>query len=633
MFNQEQRSLLKKSTRISYQSTDFRSGTPFLYYLEKMDDQTAILGQEPNRPMLKRWLAGSAILIVLTLERIAFYSVAGNMFLFLNQKPFLWMSYNAMTATLILTGVSYVCSIIGGWLADSVLGRYWTIFVGLIIYLGGYSVLPALAQSKRALPNMCHYSSVSELAWTPNATLEHLNLSISEDSFYEELLYDESGQPCSWLIYTVLIAIGMGVGLVKTNLAPFGADQVQQTGLEGIRIFFNWFYWCVNIGGLVAVGAIAYIQQSTNDGFFLGYIIPTGCLAVAFFILLFGHNLFIIHKPVGSILTTVFLILKEACKLRIRRKEWIQYHREMTEKPSCLDMAKVQFGGKFHESSVDDVKRLGKILLVFIALIPYWLLYFQMQTTFLVQGLHMRLSQKTENTSLSRNELEASPEVETFKIPAAWLTLFDIVFLLAFIPLMDRVIYPCFDRRNINIPLFARMGLGMFFAVLAMVVAGSLETFRLYVVNVKNETFIQIIGNTTFYAADMWIFWQIPQYSLIGLSEVFASVAGLEFAYRHAPKSMQSIVMGLFSMSTGVGSFLGTGLLNAFRHVWLVDKDAGNINFGHLDYYFYLLAGIQFVAFIFFVIFAKVSKPMTAPLIERRDNESDNASEDSILDN
>ena len=43
----------------------------------------------------------------------------------------------------------------------------------------------------------------------------------------------------------------------------------------------------------------------------------------------------------------------------------------------CLDRAKVRFGGSFHDSSVDDVKSLGKVILVFLAMVPYWIVYFQ----------------------------------------------------------------------------------------------------------------------------------------------------------------------------------------------------------------------------------------------------------------
>ena len=46
---------------------------------------------------------------------------------------------------------------------------------------------------------------------------------------------------------------------------------------------------------------------------------------------------------------------------------------------TCLDHAKVRYGGSFHDNMVDDVKALGKILCVFAAMIPYWTVYFQVR--------------------------------------------------------------------------------------------------------------------------------------------------------------------------------------------------------------------------------------------------------------
>ncbi len=59
----------------------------------------------------------------------------------------------------------------------------------------------------------------------------------------------------------------------------------------------------------------------------------------------------------------------------------------------------------------------------------------------------------------------------------------------------------------------------------------------------------------------MSIFYQFPQYISIGLSEVFASVASLEFAYLAAPRSAQSLIMSLRFCSAGLSSFFGSGIV------------------------------------------------------------------------
>lgn len=64
--------------------------------------------------------------------------------------------------------------------------------------------------------------------------------------------------------------------------------------------------------------------------------------------------------------------------------------------------------------------------------------------------------------------------------------------------------------------------------------------------------------------------YQIPSYVFIAISEIFASITGLEYAYKKAPQSMKSIVMALFLLTNCFASILGFALVSVAEDPKLV---------------------------------------------------------------
>ena len=103
----------------------------------------------------------------------------------------------------------------------------------------------------------------------------------------------------------------------------------------------------------------------------------------------------------------------------------------------------------------------------------------------------------------------------------------------------------------------------------------------------------------------MSVMWQIPQFFLIGGSEVLSSIASLEFFYSQASRRNRGLVQSLNLLTNALGSFVIIPLVLAVNSKrgdeWLPQ----NIDTGHLDWFFLVLAGVMGASLVAFIYAAK----------------------------
>ncbi|XP_021888081.1 protein NRT1/ PTR FAMILY 5.10-like isoform X2 [Carica papaya] len=263
----------------------------------------------------------------------------------------------------------------------------------------------------------------------------------------------------------------------------------------------------------------------------------------------------------------------------------------------CLNKALVSPDGSREYGevcSIDEVEEAKSVL----GLIPIWatnlvyaIVFAQISTLFTKQGV-------TLDRSITGG----------FKIPPASLQSVMGITIVIFIPIYDQILVPVtrkFTQNPAGITMLQRIGTGMCLSVICMVTAALVETKRLHTAREHG-----LIDNANANATiPMSIWWLVPQYVILGICDVFTVVGLQEFFYDQVPSELRSVGMSLYLSIFGVGSFLSSFLISA------IDKASGgegkdswfsnNLNRGHLDYFYWVLAGLSFVEFIVYLCFAR----------------------------
>jgi len=172
-------------------------------------------------PTRQRSLACATLLLAECLERIACYSFVGNLMFFLTKSPLCWDISLASSAVLVFNGVMWVTGLLAGLVSDAFLGRFYTIIIGYVIYVIGYVYLPYLSfyTDKHSNPGNNPEVDPSGHSATACDSQQFMN---SLPWFCSHL----TSCTCDISMFAFLVIIALGAGIVRTNLAPFGGDQV-----------------------------------------------------------------------------------------------------------------------------------------------------------------------------------------------------------------------------------------------------------------------------------------------------------------------------------------------------------------------------------------------------------------------
>nr|KAJ0209938.1 hypothetical protein LSAT_V11C400174160 [Lactuca sativa] len=541
-----------------------------------------------GKPAVKQktggWKSGMLLLVNEGLATLAFTGVEVNMVLF--SKSALRQS-NAESATMFSTwmGSVYLFSLLGAFFSDSYLGRYLTcvIFQGLV-------ALSLTTQAFMLQPKGC--GKIGEVC--------------NAHSSVEKAIF-----------YLSIYLVALGNGGAEPALATFGADQFDEEDPEEKRAkttFLSYFYVALNLGSLISETLLVYIE--TMGEYVVAFWISTACGFIALMSVLSGSFRYRHFKPSGnpiSRFSQVIVASMRKIKLEVPSNGdglYEDYSRDEggtrriyhTNDFKFLDRASIMTPDDAQNphpwrlctiTQVEEVKCVLRLLPIWLCTILSSVVFIQMISLFVEQGAAM------------------NRELSNFHIPPASMTIFDIISTSAFIICYDKLILPLYTKVTKTKPNppteLQRMGIGLAIATLAIITAGFVEHHRLKSKGPKETSSLSI-------------FWQTPQYVLVGVAEAFTYVAQWEFFAAQVPDKLKSIGLGLSMCSSAMGSYISSIILSVVMKITSKDGKPGwvpaNLNDGHLDRFFFLCAGLTAVNLVLFVSCAKRYKNI---VVERRD--------------
>lgn len=441
----------------------------------------------------------------------------------------------------------YFFPLLGGWISDRFFGKYNTVLWLSLVYCVG-----------------------------------HACLAMFEDS--------RSG------FYTGLFLIALGSGGIKPLVSAFVGDQFDQTNKSKAKVVYDAFYWTINFGSFFASLLMPIFLR--NYGPAVAFGIPGVLMFIATVIFWMGRHKYINVPPAPPNPDSFLRVVRTALSARVQGQSrpglviaaigvvlalaalaLIPTLGFVIAAVMALGLL-IAFGGmgtsmqldrargKHPDEAVDGVRALLRVLIVFALVTPFWSLFDQKASTWVLQGALMS-------------------KPDWFQ-PAQMQALNPMLVMLL-IPFNNLVLYPLLRRFGFEPTALRRMGFGIAFSGLAWVAAGAIQLW--------------IDGGDP-----VAITWQILPYVLLTFGEVLVSATGLEFAYSQAPPSMKGTIMSFWLLSVTFGNLWVLMTNAAVRNETVIAQIAGT-GLSEAAFLMFFFAGFAFLAALAFGWYAR-SYPM-----------------------
>ncbi|XP_024980977.1 protein NRT1/ PTR FAMILY 5.2-like [Cynara cardunculus var. scolymus] len=281
------------------------------------DGTTDLKGKPVLRSNTGRWRACYFMLGYEVCERMAYYGISTNLVLYLTRELHEGTVKSSNNVTN-WVGTVWMTPLLGAYIADTYLGRYWTFMIASVIYLLGMCLLTLVVSLSSLKPPSC------------GKHVSYLDCDKRASSFQVGIFY------CA------LYIIAIGTGGTKPNISTMGADQFDDFEPKERAqklTFFNWWMFSIFFGTLFSNTFLVYIQDTVGWG--LGYGIPTLALLVA--IIAFKQGTTLIrsmgpHFEIPPASLSVFLTISMLISIAVYDRLFVPLVRKYTKNPRGITL-------------------------------------------------------------------------------------------------------------------------------------------------------------------------------------------------------------------------------------------------------------------------------------------------------